>query len=331
MTGVHSLIDAIWAEDPPARAEQALQQHVSTLRALLEPGRAPRTDSVLLLTEANGYRLAPADVDVADFIRLADRGDRDVAAGRWAQALQSLDGALTRWRGPALAGLPLTPWFEAHRLRLTQRRLDVAENRLRALLSLGQYGPLISDSEELLAQEPLREGVWAQLIDGLARSGRTADALAAYSRARRTLRDELGLEPGQVLRRLERDILAQEPTVKLPVPSRPREPELAKTLQSMVGQPTPWVQLPDGQVVALPPGTHGVGRHPDATVRLVDSRVSRWHAEFDHSADGVHLRDLGSTNGTTVNGKPVTGEVLTEGDVVGIGGVLLQFHALSQL
>ena len=327
LTGVSTLIDAIWGDDPPARAEQALQQHVSTLRGLLEPGRAPRTESSVLITEANGYRLVAGELDVAAFLELADRGERAAAAARWNEALQAADAALACWRGPALAGVPATPWFGAHQLRLSERRLAVAETRLGALLGLGQYGPLISGCEELLAQEPLREGVWAQLMQGLARSGRTADALAAYSRARRTLRDELGLEPGATLRQLERDILSEEPTMRVPVPTHQRELELASTFQAAIGESAPWVQLPDGQVVALTSGIHRVGRHPEAEIRFADSRVSRWHAEFDHRSDGVHVHDLGSTNGTTVNGRPATAGILTDGDVVGIGGVTLLYHA----
>lgn len=327
MTGVSTLIDAIWGDQPPAKAEQGLQQHVSALRGLLEPGRAPRTEPTLLLTEANGYRLASTDTDAAVFLDLADRGDRAAAAGRWTEALQSLDAALSGWRGPALAGVPATDWFAARRLRLSQRRLAVSETRLSALLGLGQYGRLISDCEDLLAQEPLREGVWAQLMQGLARSGRTADALAAYSRARRTLRDELGLEPSAMLRELEHDILSQAPIVSAPTGDNDPDLQLARTFQADVGPASPWVQLPDGQVVALPAGVHRVGRHPEAAVRFNDSRVSRWHAEFEHRPDGVRLRDLGSTNGTTINGKPVNTGVLGDGDVVGIGGVILLFHA----
>ncbi len=334
LTGTDTLIDALWGDEPPARAEQALQQHVSTLRGLLEPGRAPRTDSALLLTEARGYRLAPVDLDVAAFVNLADQGDLAAAGGHWSEALQTFDAALACWRGPALAGVPITGWFTAHQARLTERRLTVRENRLAALLGMGQYGLLVSDCEALLAEHPLREGIWAQLMRGLARSGRTADALAAYARARRTLRQELGLEPGETLRQLERDVLAQTPGMATaPLARAPiAEMELSRTYQAVGGEAAPWVQLPDGQVVALRPGVHRVGRHPEASIRLADSRVSRWHAEFEHAADGVHLRDLGSTNGTTLNGRPLTADVrtdgvLTDGDTVGIGGVVLHFHA----
>ena len=98
---------------------------------------------------------------------------------------------------------------------------------------------------------------------GLARSGRNADALAAYARARRTLRQELGLEPGETLRQLERDVLAQTPGMAAPVefaaptPTRASEMELSKTYQAVGGEAAPWVQLPDGQVVALRPGCTG--------------------------------------------------------------------------
>ena len=124
----------------------------------LEPGRAPRTDSTLLLTEARGYRLAPLDLDVAAFVNLADRGDLAAAGGRWAEALQTFDAALACWRGPALAGVPITGWFTAHQARLTERRLTVRENRLGALLGMGQYGLLVSDCEALLAEHRCARG-----------------------------------------------------------------------------------------------------------------------------------------------------------------------------
>ena len=326
LAGSDTLIDAVWGEDPPARAEQALQQHVSTLRTLLEPDRARRTDSTLLVTEARGYRLIADEVDADVFLTLADQGEQQAAASHWSEALRTLDAALTCWRGPALAGVPGTPWFTAHQVRLSERRLSVTETRLAALLGLGQLGPLIADSEAVLAEHPLREGIWAGLMLAMVRSGRPADALAAYSRARRTLREELGLEPGETLRRLEHDILTQSPILLPAAADADPAGGLSQTYAAAGPDAVPWVQLPDGQHVALPAGPHRIGRHPHAAIRLADSRVSRWHAELDHTTDGVHLRDLGSTNGTTVNGITVQATRLADGDTISIGGVLLVFH-----
>lgn len=332
LAGIALLIDAVWGDDPPARAEQALQQHVSTLRGLLEPDRQPRTGSEVLVTEAGGYRLLLGGFDVAEFVAAADEGGRAAGAGDWDRSLAAFDAALGRWRGPALAGVRPTSWFDGHRVTLTDRVLTAREDRMAALIGLGQYGQAAADAEALLAEQPLREGLWAHLMRALALSGRTADALATYGRARRVLQDELGLEPGERLRALERDVLTQSPALRATVPraalSGPAaDVELSATYRSAGGQAQPWVLLPDGQIVVLPLGAvFRVGRHPDARIRLTDSRVSRWHAEFAHQPGGVVVRDLGSTNGTTVDGLTPPPGPLADGVVVSIGGVPLTFH-----
>ena len=343
LAGTALLIDAVWGDDPPARAEQGLQQHVSTLRGLLEPDRQPRTGSGLLLTEAGGYRLRLGGFDVADFVAAADEGARAAGAGDWGRSLAAFDAALARWRGPALSGVRSTPWFDGHRVTLTDRLLTAREDRLAALIGVGRAGQAAADAETLLAEQPLREGSWAHLMRALALSGRTADALAAYGRARRVLQDELGLEPGERLRALERDILTRSPALLVTRPSptpaaaKPNthpdtdpdadpDAELSATYRSAGGPAVPWLLLPDGQIVVLPPGAvFRVGRSPDARIRLTDSRVSRWHAEFAHRDGGVQVRDLGSTNGTTVDGLVPFGP-LTDGAVISVGGVLLTFH-----
>lgn len=342
LAGTALLIDAVWGDEPPARAEQGLQQHVSTLRGLLEPDRHPRTGSGLLRTEAGGYRLQCDALDVADFLAAADAGARAAAAGRWGPSLAAFDDAVARWRGPALSGVRPTAWFDGHRLTLTDRLLSVREDRLAALIGVGRGAEAAADAEALLAEHPLREQLWAHLMRALALGGRTADALAAYGRARRVLREELGLEPGEQLRALERDILtrspglgpagagsgARPPTGPQTAAPGGRSPgvDLSATFRSDGGPALPWLLLPDGQIVVVPPGAVlRIGRHPDARIRLADSRVSRWHAEIAHHPDGVRVRDLDSTNGTTVDGLAPAGP-LADGAVVSIGGVLLTFH-----
>ena len=109
-------------------------------------------------------------------------------------------------------------------------------------------------------------------------------------------------------------------------PDADPDAELSATYRSAGGPAVPWLLLPDGQIVVLPPGAvFRVGRSPDARIRLTDSRVSRWHAEFTHRDGGVQVRDLGSTNGTTVDGLVPFGP-LTDGAVISVGGVLLTFH-----
>ena len=84
--------------------------------------------------------------------------------------------------------------------------------------------------------------------------------------------------------------------------------------------------LPDGQSVLLADGRTLIGRDPAAEVHLVDSRVSRQHAQIESASGIAVLRDLGSTNGTTVNGEPANDQMLCDGDVVSLGGVELHFR-----
>jgi len=152
----------------------------------------------------------------------------------------------------------------------------------------------------------------------LYRSGRQADALNAYQSCRRVLVDELGIEPSKELRDLEQAILEQRSTLQ-PDPAA-HVSALYATFRAETRRADARITLPDGQTILLPAGVALIGREPAALVRLVDSRVSRRHAEIE-TIDGVStLRDLGSTNGTTVNGAAVVEHVLRDDDAIGVGG-----------
>lgn len=332
VTAVESIIAALWDEDFPRTAEQAVQQYVSSLRTLLEPGRSARHPSRLLTTEGAGYRLREVDLDIVAFEAATARGRHSAGIGQWAAALADLDAALRYWRGPALSGLPGTPFFLAHQTRLTELRHSAVEARLDALSALGGFGQVIGECEVLLAEEPLHEAVWSRLMVALYRAGRSADALAAFGRARKVLRDELGLEPGEQLRSLERRMLDRDPTLDPPatasVPQPPAPAEVSQTFRAD-GERLPWLQLPDGQMIVLRQGSYVVGRQPGSDILLLDSRVSRSHAVLDSVAGTVRIKDLGSLNFTTVNGRPVGREQpqeLADRDVISIGGVPLAFH-----
>ncbi|MET8068074.1 BTAD domain-containing putative transcriptional regulator, partial [Micromonospora sp. NPDC005313] len=129
-------------------------------------------------------------------------------------ALDRLDEALGWWRGPAYADFD-QPWAHAERSRLDQIRLTAVERRAEALLALDRAADAVPDLDAHVAQYPWREDGWALLASALYRAGRQADALAVLRRARELLRDQLGLDPGPRLRRLETDLLRQaepEPT-----------------------------------------------------------------------------------------------------------------------
>lgn len=319
VVAVDALVDAVWGDPAPGGAEHTLQQHVSALRKVL--------GSDALSTQSPGYVLHVGWTDVEAFEQAAVSGFDAAAGRRWADALASLDAALAHWRGPALADARATARLQAAAVRLDELRLTAVETRYEALLELGRARDVVAELEQLVAEHPLRERLRALLMLALYRSGRQADALGAYQSARRALVDELGIEPSAELRDLEQAILNQSPELDADAAERPAT--VFATFKADSGAGTSRVELPDGQRVLLMDGITLIGRDPGALVRLVDNRVSRRHAEIETSAGQCVVRDLGSTNGTTVNGAAITEQLLRDGDIVGIGGVDLRYHRLT--
>ena len=200
------LIDELWGEAPPRTALKSVQVYVSRLRKELGDGR--------LATQQPGYvlRVEPSEVDVARFERLvadADGADPQTAANRLRDALQL-------WRGPALGDMAFEPFAQAEIARLDEVRAAATEKRIDADLACGRHAELIGELESLVAQHPFWERLRSQLMLALYRSGRQADALAAYRKARGELSDDLGLEPSEELRALEQAILRHDPSLDLP-------------------------------------------------------------------------------------------------------------------
>ncbi|MCK1807028.1 MULTISPECIES: BTAD domain-containing putative transcriptional regulator [unclassified Micromonospora] len=208
---VGQIVDDLW-DDPPAGAVGAVRTFVAALRRRLEPRRPPREAARLLVTEGPGYALR-ADPGAVDAWRFEDTVSA-VADALPRAALDRLDEALGWWRGPAYADFD-QPWAHAERSRLDQIRLTAVERRAEALLALDRAADAVPDLDAHVAAYPWREDGWALLASALYRAGRQADALAVLRRARELLRDQLGLDPGPRLRRLETDLLRQtepEPT-----------------------------------------------------------------------------------------------------------------------
>ncbi|WP_424954956.1 BTAD domain-containing putative transcriptional regulator [Geodermatophilus obscurus] len=214
------LAESLWPEDAPADTAGALQAYVSHLRRRLQPGSAARTRSAVIVREGRGYavRLPDDAVDAWRFERLLEE-----AAGedRPARAAELLREALALWRGPALADYVDAPWAEAETARLTELRAVARERLAAARLELGEAALCVADLEAMVAEEPLREERWRLLVLALCRAHRQADALSALRRARRTLADELGVDPGPALRALEEQVLAQSPELRVPAPRAP--------------------------------------------------------------------------------------------------------------
>jgi class 3 adenylate cyclase len=202
------LIDALWGERPPETAQAALQVHVSQLRKALGADR--------IQTRAPGYlfRLEPEELDASRFEALLAQG-----RGRDALAL---------WRGPALAEFVYEPWAQGEIARLQELRLAGVEERIEAELAGGRHAQLVSELEALVREQPLRERLRGQLMLALYRCGRQAEALALYQETRRLLVEELGIEPGQELQALHRQVLNQDAALAPPpiAAEEPAPPEL---------------------------------------------------------------------------------------------------------
>ena len=209
---VDRLTESVWGDRVPADPAGALQAYVSHLRRRLQPGSPARTRSAVIVSEGRGYavRLPPDAVDVWRLERLLDRaGGTDDPA----QAADLLSEALALWRGPPLTEWADEPWAEAEIARLTELRAVARERLMAAQLALGRQALIVADLEAMVAEEPLREERWRLLVLALYRAHRQADALGALRRARSTLADELGVDPGPALRELEQQVLAQSPAL----------------------------------------------------------------------------------------------------------------------
>jgi DNA-binding SARP family transcriptional activator len=195
------LIRALWHDDPPETARTALHGHISRLRKLV--------GSDVLLTRPPGYvlRVDPDSIDAGRFERLAAGARAETRPHRRAEALHE---ALALWRGPLLADLVGAQFARLEAARLEEVRLEVVEERVAADLALGRHAEVVAELEALVVVHPLREELRRLLMLALFRSGRKAAALEGYRNARRTLVEELGLEPGEELRRLEQAILRHD-------------------------------------------------------------------------------------------------------------------------
>ncbi|WP_353389208.1 BTAD domain-containing putative transcriptional regulator [Thermobispora bispora] len=216
---VRTLLFDLWDDDAARNALSSLQVYVSRLRRVLEPDRPRGGPNRLLVTVASGYalRAAPDQVDALRFedaVRTA--GER--LAERPQAARAALESALASWRGTPYADFAEEPWAEAEVARLNELHLIARERYADAGLRLGLHAETVPDLEALTAEQPLREEGWRLLALALYRCGRQGDALAALRRARAILAEELGIDPGPALRKLESDILAQSPELDLAPP-----------------------------------------------------------------------------------------------------------------
>jgi DNA-binding SARP family transcriptional activator len=204
------LIDSLWGERAPATAAKTVQVYVSNLRKLLGQG--------VLLTRGGGYllQIEPGQVDAERFEALVTEGRRALQRGDAPGAAATLRDALGLWRGQPLADFAYEPFAQSELARLDELRLAAIEDRIDADLMLGDHAALVGELEGLVQAHPLRERVRAQLMLALYRAGRQAEALEVYQRGRVLLVEELGLEPGPALKRLQTQILEHAGSLAAP-------------------------------------------------------------------------------------------------------------------
>ncbi len=287
---VDSLVDGLWGEELPAAPRNALHHHIARLRAAL--------GEESIVGSPNGYALAGARIDADRFEQLLAETRAALRGGDASGAADAAASALALWRGPALQGLTGTSWFSAEAQRLETLRVDVLEEQFEAALALGEHRELVPPLRSALADNPFRERLWAQLMVALYRSGRQADALEIFQEARRVLAEELGLEPGPELRRVQEAILAHDPAIAVPV-ERPRRGNLPAPSTSFVGRADELDQLAgvlhEQRLVTLtgPPGV-GKSRLAVETARALEHEVQDgvWLVDFARAAgveDAVRL------------------------------------------
>lgn len=254
------LMELLWGDDPPRTAAKALQTHISALRHALGDG--------FVLTEGTGWRLNTAETDASRYTSLAKSGRDALGAGDTGGAVTRFDEAVTLWRG--IPELPDCRRGVSEKTRWIEGHAALVEDRADALLATGRAAEIIGDLEAAVADAPLRERRWGQLMLALYRAGRQGEALGAYRRARSLLADELGVDPGPELRRLEAAIVAQD--AELDPPATQHVPSVTRAvtflLTDIEGSTAAWETDADAMALAL-------ARHDELVEQVVTSRGGR--------------------------------------------------------
>jgi DNA-binding SARP family transcriptional activator/Tfp pilus assembly protein PilF len=244
----HRLIDLMWPQERPANARAALQTSLSRLRATLGDVEGTR-----LVRRGDGYAIEtePEAVDAHRFRRLlADANRADDPATRADLARR----ALSLWRGPALADVGDTATRSATCAGLDAMRDQALALRIRADLDLGRHEAVIGELADLVAADPLNEPAVANLVLALYRAGRRGEALAAFQRAKTQLAEQLGMDPGAELQRLELAVLRDDPALTGPTSSaaaRPVPAQLPASIPVFVGRRQQLAEL-DARLAADP-------------------------------------------------------------------------------
>ena len=258
VVSLDALAETLWEGEPPAGARGALQSAVQRLRSTLGASGAD-----LIETRPPGYliRVDDGEFDVREFGALAAPGHAAAEAGDWVQAADLLRKGLGLWRGEPLADVPSRLLRDREVPAIEDQRLQALTARIDADLHLGRHGEVVAELRQLVAAHPLQEQFHAQLMLSLYRSGRQADALAAYRDVRRFLAEELGIDPGPELRLLHQRILAADSELLLLSGGEPSGSVSAMHAPPPPGHSDPAAVHPNVMPRLLPAATrHFVGR-----------------------------------------------------------------------
>ena len=216
---VDRLVATLWGDGPPAAVETTLRSLVSRLRRVLAsipPGDGEAPIEIIGHDAAYLLRADPGSVDAHRFEEDVAAGRRALSAGDPFEASRCFRAGLARWRGPALTELADVGHARLEANRLEEARVAALEYLADAELAGGDPAGAQATMESVVTDHPLREAAWGRLMLALYRQGRQADALRTYQRARRLLVEDLGVEPGPELRKLEQQVLAQSPELEGP-------------------------------------------------------------------------------------------------------------------
>jgi DNA-binding SARP family transcriptional activator/tetratricopeptide (TPR) repeat protein len=293
---VEQLIEVLWGGDPPPTARNTLQTLVRRLRRLL--ATSPEQGARVIQGRPGGYLLAvePERVDAHRFEAGLRRGRDALAGGDPTGAVRLLAAALRGWRGEALADVASEALRAVEQPRLEELRRQAAEEHAEARLRCGEHAALVAELQAMVAEQPLRERPYEQLMVSLYRAGRQADALAVYRTLRERLAEHLGVEPGRPSQRLHQAILRGDAALDPPEPAPSVPAELPAEIAGFTGRAAELAELARLRATEDPPvtvaaivGTAGVGK---------TALALRWaHRLREQFPDGQLYLDLGGFSG----------------------------------
>ena len=211
------LIEVVWEGDPPAGAQKSFKVYVARLRTALADGEADG----LIVTHPSGYglELDHERLDATRFEHLIDTARAELDLGEFERAVALLDEAMALWRGPAFGEFAGEEWVQASAVRLEAAQIEAHELRVEAQLAFGRHAELLPEIDELIARFPYRDGLRAHRMTALYRAGRHVEALREYQTYRQQLANEVGVEPGTELARLEQRMVSHDDDLLAPAPA----------------------------------------------------------------------------------------------------------------